>query len=393
MLLGRAVGAQPPRNWIDGALLLWGAVAVGCLLLRRLPRAEERRLFLRTALCFGLCGLVAFRFAWPVGLPGFNSVAWAMELKPLLYVLAAVGGMAAFGVPSAARFRKCGAGLALLVLAEFCVTWFLTGQVERPVGSGEINYDGMLMVICLCFGLGREHRGFLRLMALGILVTFSRTSVLAATGVLICFGPYGVVRKVCLLFLGLAGVWLSFQVRGLLGALEALDRFWMWHTAGEFVLSAPWQAVAGFWPGSELPFGVPAPLSFLWSAQARQWGLAGVHPFNLHAFWLRMGATWGLIAAGLLAAGLLAAVLAAGAAGWLLCVPSRGMGRAGRALRALCLLCLVGGLTMGLVYCNNLGVVLISAFFAARRFSLREPRFRGRYLQMSLNVIQEDYAR
>ncbi len=144
-----------------------------------------------------------------------------MELKPFLYMLVAGTGLAAFGRPSESHFLACGKGLALIVLCEFLFTWLRTGQMLRPQGSGEVNYDAVLLAVSLCFCLTFRRASPVWLLVLGIMATLSRTSILAAAGMLLLFGPFGWSRRFFFVCLAAGGLCLSFWVRGLPGALDA----------------------------------------------------------------------------------------------------------------------------------------------------------------------------
>ncbi len=165
-------------------------------------------------------------------------------------------------------------------------------------------------------------------------------------------------------------VLLGARIAGRTG--RPLTGLWMWQAAGSFALASPVEAMTGFWPGLALPLPVPAQLSFLWSMQAGEWGITGVHPYNLHGFWLRMAATWGVGTAALSAAALCWAMIVA----------------KGNAVRSLSMLCIAAGMTMGLVYCSNVAVPLLLAFVVSVRSTPRPVRLQKTCLQIPLNVIE-----
>lgn len=349
MLCGHAAGLDVARNWLDVLWLGLGGVALLRLLAVPVSGRGKRVLGVSALIC-GLLALGMLRFFWPAIQDGFMPVPWAMELKPLLYVAVAALAACAFGLPRPRHYVVCGRGLALLILGELFLELARTGRVARPHGSGEINYDAMLLLLSLCFCLRRERRADIGLLVAAIAATFSRTAIIGAAGVLLWCGPFGPGRRLLFLGLGAVGVWAAFRVRGLDGALDALDRIWMWEAAadcaGQALTSLRFGPLLfGFWPGMPLPLPVPPQLVFLWALQAQTWGVQGVHAFNLHAFWLRMAATWGVAAALGLALFFL-----------------RGLWpRKNGIWQGVCILFLVGGMTMGLVYCGNLGIPLLLA--------------------------------
>ena len=355
MPAGRYMGFAPPRMWIEGAwLILTGFAVLFCLgAAPRSRAASGRRVHLAGMFLFGLLlvGLVKF------GTPLLHSRPWLVpylqEIKPLVYLLFSVLWAWTFGPPSARSFLGLGVFLAFLVLADLAVSSFQAGVLTRPMGSGEINYDACLLLIPLAAFLGLDPEGrpsWARIAAilifLGLLATMSRTA-LAAAALMVLFLSRGrfagrlVLIGACALF-----VYLSFVVRELpLMSLERMDRWWMWLAGVELFREYPLALVTGFPAGEPLPVAVPDAIRTLWEFQRQDWGLPGVHPFNFHAFWLRLALTWGV-------AGL---VVVNAALAW---VASRGRDRF---FQGFVILILVMGMSMGLFYLSNVAVALYLA--------------------------------
>lgn len=349
--------AQPWRNVID---LAWAALAL-LATLELLRQGRWPRLSAKAAWPWLLAALaVMLRFGPALLDSRAQLTPLLMELKPLAY-LAVAGLLAAAGpLPRSADFGRAGAVLAVLLLAEVLARSLWEGRITRPEGSGEINYDALLLLLAWIMDRhgaeaspGAPARRTLLL--LGMLASLSRTVLLTLGLLLALEAPARTRNRPWLLpllwtaaaGLALAGVWASFQVRELsFHGLQSLDRYWMWLAGARLLVQHPLAALHGFLPGIPLPVDVPPALAFLWTMQAGNWALEGVFAYNFHALWLRLAITWGLPAALAALAGCAATAL-----------------RGGPRLRQLALTMLLCGLTMGPPYLSNVTVPLLLALF------------------------------
>jgi hypothetical protein len=136
---------------------------------------------------------------------------------------------------------------------------------------------------------------------LGLLATFSRTGLLAASGALLLANT--IPRALRLLMVTMAGgvAIMSFAIRELdVGALESMDRYWMWAVGLEYLIENAWTHAIAVVPGSAIDVDVPLFLADLWIDQQEKIGVEGIFPFHFHAMWLRLAIGWGWMPAVLL---------------------------------------------------------------------------------------------
>jgi hypothetical protein len=347
----RLLGLDFFRNWIDPLWFLLGFAGLLVLLRRRVLPASPSGAFLSACLLSLLACLAVLKFGPPLASGDAAAVPWLMELKPLFYLGCALAWFAAFGAPSRPSFIGFGLLLALIVLAEFAALSIMRGQISRPLGSGEVNYDACLLLISLAAWMTGPRRNSLAasLMVAAAAATFSRTAA-AAMVLMFLFAP-GLrpwLRASCSLAACLL-LALVFYERGTPAAdLASLDRYWMWLCGAELLSGNPLAVLAGFSPGAALPLAAPPAIEALWSLQREAWSLSGLHAYNFHSFWLRLAITWGPALP----------CLAAVPAGALI------LRRGGSAV-VLAVLCLVMGMSMGLFYLSNVAVPLVLAWLAA----------------------------
>ncbi len=358
-MLAMALDMDLWRNWID---LTWLALAfVAVVQGPARPVGARPKLLPLFALAAGL----ALWIATGVLSGQAPAVTGAMEIKPVFYLLVALLLLRAYGSPSAQAFCRMGGWLSVLLVGELLVRSLMAGGLERPIGSGEVNYDAALLCLSLVFALGRRDlaRRYGPLIFLGLLATFSRTSLLAACVVLVFASTVPLTLRTLMVGAALGAAVLSFVIRDLeIGALESMDRYWMWFVGIEHLaanLSATALVAA---PGSGIEVDVPRFLMQLWTEQQEKLDIDGIFPFHFHAMWLRLAMAWGWLPVALLLLLALRALVF--------------RGRRPPQARALAGACLVLGLTMGLVYLGNVGVpVLLAAFqlFASQPRARRSP--------------------
>jgi hypothetical protein len=355
--VAEAIGTPLYRNWIDIAwLLLVGAV----LALRPFGRATRgvpvSRLLATTtcvaAVAWSLIGVMS-------GLA--PMVTAAMELKPVVYGLITIVLISRVAPPQPEAFCRYGAVLAALLVSEALVRSVAGAVVERPLGSGEVNYDAALLCIALVFAATdrRLARRYGWVIWAGVLASFSRTSLIAACLVLLFSAV--VTLRVRMLMSGLAviAVLASFAIRDLeVGNVESLDRYWMWTAGLEYLSSNPLIGALGTAPGSMVDVDVPKFIAELWTDQQEKLDLEGIYPFHFHAMWLRLAIAWGWLPVALAA----------------LVFYRHFYSNPRRAPegRPFLVVCVVLGLTMGLLYLGNVApVVLLAAYQVHTRQRIR----------------------
>jgi len=354
----RAMGRETFRSWIDIAWLLLSIMAIVHSLLRPnqplLFPILPREVLIAAPIVFVLSVL-------PMLGKSFSSVTYAMEMKPILYIVVAWLWVLVFGFPSKRAFVQAGLCLSALIAAEFVISSVVYQTWTRPIGSGEINYDACLIVLSLCVAMADEEtpRFYALLLFAGILATFSRTGVVVA--LLIVLVSRRVPRSAKLLAFGAAAVVsvFSFLIRGLELTVDRIDRYLMWTSALQLFTASPSGLIWGYGVGTQLPLSssVPRGLGDLWFSQTDKLGLSGVYAFEYHAMWLRMTITWGIIVTSLV----LIAVIA-------LIFQENSLLR-----RYLAFVVLLEGFSMGLIYLSNVGVPLWILILLASR-DLRTPR-------------------
>jgi hypothetical protein len=357
-----ALGTPLYRNWIDVA---WVALLMAVLALRPLGHAARPGAMSRYVLV-GVC-MVATAVA-TAGIASGQAplVTAAMELKPLFYALIAVVVLGRVSAPDPEAFCRYGVVLAVLLVVEALGRSAAGATVERPLGSGEVNYDAALLCISLVFAFAdrRLARRYGWVIWAGILASFSRTSLLAGCLVLLLSSVVALRLRLLMGGLAVIAALASFAIRELeVGSVESLDRYWMWVTGLEYLASNPWVTALTAVPGGVIDADVPVFIAELWTDQQENLDLDGVYPFHFHAMWLRLAIAWGWLPATLAAIVFIRHYVTDPRR------PPEG--------RPFFIVCAVLGLTMGLIYLGNVAIVVLLAgaqVLALRRCRLRRSR-------------------
>lgn len=357
------------RNWIDvGWVLLAVAAAVGGE-----DRAAVRQLPVRLGPLFTICACLATWLAVGVLSGNAPTVTGAMEVKPVFYLLVALLLARSGPAPTPEDFCRNGVRLSIILIAETLVRSVLAGGLDRPIGSGEVNYDAALLCLSLVFALGRRDlaRRYGPLVFLGLLATFSRTSLAAACVVLLFASAIPLTLRTLMAAAAIGAATLSFVIRGLeLGALESMDRYWMWFVGIEHLMAHPSALMLIAAPGSGIDVEIPRFLFQLWTEQQEKLDIEGVFPFHFHAMWLRLAMAWGWLPVAALLVWVLHVLLLPGRRP----APARALGGAS----------LVLGLTMGLLYLGNVAVPFLLAAF---QLLPQRRRVRGRVRQRPVQPV------
>lgn len=291
-LLLELSGSEIWRNWIDVAWLVLLAVATT-------PR--ERRHFqtrggMKLGAGFVLVALAALCIAFGALTGGAPLVTAAMEAKPVFYLLVALLLTRKYELPTPRAYCSAGAVLAVILMVETVVRSVAAGALIRPSGSGEVNYDGALLALSLVFALSRPAlaRKFGPIIFLGLLASFSRTSLLAACAVLLFARSFSVTLRLVMVGTALGAGLVSFLIRDLeIGSLEGMDRYWMWAVGIEYLAEHLWGHALSFMPGAGIKVDVPRFIAELWTDQQEKVNVDGIFPFHFHAMWLRLAISWG----------------------------------------------------------------------------------------------------
>ena len=335
------------RNWID---IGWGALALFAALVVARKYSVDQKLHVNSQMyMLFVIFLTAYLLRFSVPLIYSSDVQWlplAMEVKPLFYFLVALLIPCAFRQIDDLLFVKYGCVLAIILLVEVLIRSFLAGTLVRPFGSGEVNYDAALLVIALVIAYTskqRISRFQMSLIWLGLLFTFSRTSVVAAAVIHLWVRRTHRSSWVIMLLVSFSFV-LSFLLRDLsVTDVESIDRYLMWMTAIDFVTSDYLHSAFGFFPGNGLMnIDVPSGLQWLWDSQGDMLGISGVYAFYFHSALLRLTLTWGWVI-----------VMTAFILSLYMILSSKISIR----LQLLILSTVLLSLTMGVFYLSNVGVI------------------------------------
>ncbi len=349
-ILTRDMNYAINRNWIDVAWMIMFFVSLLLAALNNRLKLQIKRPMLVFSLV--IINWTFVHYFYNLAVNQTELVPLIQETKPFLYVLFVLFWLKIWGSPKGDYFIDGGVVLGLILTVEFVVESFLAHQYIRVSGSGEINYDAMLLVVSSCFLINQgkfwSQKSFWRWMVilLGLFISLSRTAL--ATEMILWFMFMNIcpVIKIAVIALSVVGVFLSFNVRDLSFVYISMDRYWMWTSALGMFLANPIQALLGF--GIQpLPVTIPAQLMYLWiDLQQTAWGLSGIYAYNFHSFWLRFGISWGAIGIVLLV---------------LLIVYLLVSYRQSKLVLYLIIVFTLEGLTMGTVYLSNVGIPFMLA--------------------------------
>ncbi len=355
-IASRVAGLNVPRNWID---IVWLCLAL-CSAIVLTQRKVHIRNSIEIQITLFLFVLLATVKAGFSLFDDPEAIAYLMEVKPLLYLGVALLIRSAFGLTDRRHFVAAGKWLAYIAVIDFLMESLAAGRFIKPLLSGEPNYDACLLLVSFALAMNpadRSRKVNTTIIALGILATLSRTTLVALVFITFLFGKLRPVTKLSIGLLATGFVVFSFQVRELgLMDVEDMDRYWMWVSAFNLLQGQLGSALFGYPIGVALPVNVPQALEWLWESQQEGWGIQGIYPFNFHAFWLRLTISWGTTG--------LFIVLTV-----LLWIWTR---RQNAESRSLVVILLFQGLTMGLFYLSNVAIPLYLALFACARKMRRE---------------------
>jgi hypothetical protein len=349
------------RLWLDAAWVLLTLSLLFCVMSdkKTLRYFDWRATLSVTALLIFL--LIRSAFAQTFGVPLEFSVI-PLDLKFLLYVLLSGLIVGAVGAPSKLDWGRAGVMLAVIILFDTAVESISAGSLTRPQGSGEVNYDAMLLTIALGFLIlqpTKIHKKTLWsviIVLAALVATQSRTMFLSATLLLFFLTNLNLLMRLTMLVVGIGGVFAMFMMRDLVISFEAVDRYWMW-VSGLNLLMEPSIFFFGSHPGQYLYVEAPEALQSLWAQQTENYTSQGVFTFNFHAFWLRFAINFGVP---------ITLVILAATAITLVRSPNQ-------VRRYLAGLFILSGFTMGSLYLSNVGVPILLALAT----TLRESEGRG----------------
>lgn len=287
---------------------------------------------------------------------GLSIIPALMEFKPVFYILASLVGIMAFGYPSFKAYVSSGLILSVLILVSVLLESLSVGHLVRSHGSGEINYDGFLILMSFILSVYSRNidcrKSVQILLFLGLLLTMSRT-VLAVS--VLCFflvGRHSLYKKICIMLAAVFVIYLSFVLRDLpINNFQSMDRYWMWHSAVVYVWGDPSVLIFGFPPGLPHNIDIPPNLQWLWNNQSEGWGVIGIYSFHFHAMWLRVLITWGVMGVFVV----------------LIFVVHGFFYSKNNVIKALMIAVSVSSLTMGVFYVSTISIPLILLLLAEKR--------------------------
>ena len=350
MLSARLTGFNISRNWIDVAWIILSCLSLAVIIWRlsiKTPQITKILYFSIIFFCLSLSKVIQSYIA-----DSYDLIPLLMTLKPVFYFVVAILWVSAFGIGDSRGIVILGCILSAIIFFELFSLWIFKSQFIRPRGSGEINYDALLILISwvvACSYTSFWKRLPFLVLTFGLLICFSRTALFAAALALLVGKNIPIWVRSLVISLAVIFILGSFVIRDLpLDSLERADRVWMWLSAIDLLSDFPVNLFVGFRLGQNLPIIAPDNIRGLWEYQSNEWGLNGVFSFHYHSFWLRFIIDWGMAITTVVAGWLV----------WLLfsrssCVVER----------RLALITSIAGLTMGLLYLSNVGVPLLLAFF------------------------------
>lgn len=342
------------RNYID---ILWLILLTLGLLRLSIVKKTPYPVFSEPIIYYLITLVIVIKFIiQPFYSLSFNIIPFLMELKPFFYLLVTIIMISAFQPPSQACFVKYGSALSLLVIFSAILESLQSRNISRSIGSGEINYDALLILISLTisvFGdIPRNMKFYTFINFLGLIATYSRTAIFTFATLIFLFSQVRVLTKILILLFSVAFLLMSFYIRELpLNDIESMDRYWMWQSAFEYFDSHPFEFLVGTSPGSPLELLVKSNLEWLWDTQSDSWGIRGVFPFHFHSFWLRVLSTWGCIITAILVAYMVKIII----------------NKKTILQSALFFIILFQGLTMGVFYLSNVSIPLFLALYIAKK--------------------------
>lgn len=365
-IFARNVGYAINRNWID---FVWGILFIVSLLMllgKRL-KLKVKRSFLVLSLIIIAWAFIHFFYNLAAGQTEIIPVF--LEIKPFFYALFALLWLKIWGMPKGNNFIDGGVVLSLILMMEFVLESFSAGYIVRIGGSGEINYDAMLLVMATCFLIAQKgfwsKKIFYKwiIILVGLFVSLSRTALVTEIFLWFVFVNINPVVKIGAIIFSMVGIFLSFSTRGLSFIFNNMDRYWMWMSALTMFSTNPIQFLLGFGV-QPLPVDIPAQLAYLWiDLQQANWGLSGIYAYNFHAFWLRFAISWGAIGVLLLLFLIIYLLISY---------------RQSVVVMFLMIVFTLEGLTMGTIYLSNVGIPFILAVAVGvsdtRRKSLQAER-------------------
>lgn len=334
------------RNWID---ILWFTIIVMSIFSKR----PINKLLSSNYIGYILGGAFILVVIFIGALQDYDTLLTSLlEIKPVFYVFTAFAIVERYGLPSEKLFVKYGVCLSCILIGECFFGTIINQGLYRPLGSGEVNYDAALVLLSLVFALtgSKSQKKSIPILILGLLVSFSRTSLVAACLIIVFCNDIKMRWRLFVVVNCFAFALISFYMRDLeLGNLESMDRYWMWSTAIDYIWNNPVSTSINIYPGNAIRIDeIPEQLKWLWTSQQNQMGVEGLYPFNFHAFWLRIALAWGWIPMLLV-----------------LFYPLRNLFYSSSnrlSVLFFWIICLVLGSTMGLIYLSNLGVAYILGY-------------------------------
>ena len=299
----------------------------------------------------------------------FDVLAFAMEMKIFFYAFFSVVWLYVFRDVDVKSFSIAGVFLSIVIIVSVLIESILNGGLVRGHGSGEINYDALLLLLALVaslFGHEKVSKKVVYIILLGLLITLSRTSLIVLAFVVFFYTNINFYKKILVFVFSISLVVSSFVLRDLEVDLSKVDRFAMYESAYHGFSKD--SNFFGNFPGLSIDLETPEQLNWLWNKQSEEHGLSGLYPFHLHAMWLRFHFTFGLIVSSAI---------------FFYFIYSSILSK-NKLRRVLSFVIVMQGLTMGVFYISNVSIPLILLYLSTRYMATGEKasvlrRFQSKY--------------
>jgi hypothetical protein len=296
-IASRQVSETYFRLWLDVAWVLISALILMYIILSRKTLSKNHLLPMVAIIMILVAVLLRLAFSY-LSNRSLEIYVIPIELKIFLYTFLSVLTVKVVGVPTRLEWTRAGVILAIIILSDTVIESISVGGLARPQGSGEVNYDAMLLAIAFGFIVLQPKKMIeqnlvpIVIILFALFATQSRTMLLSVSLVLFLFSKINFFTRLIMLAMGVVGVYVLFVVRDLAQSFDAIDRYWMWVSGLNLILD-PEIFFFGVPPGLPLNIDAPEALQALWDQQTENLSNAGIFPFNFHAFWLRFALNFG----------------------------------------------------------------------------------------------------
>ncbi|EHE6926718.1 hypothetical protein AADU56_002511 [Vibrio cholerae] len=221
-----------------------------------------------------------------------------VEIKPVVFIILSIIVIETSKKISLKQFSDFGFVFSIILLIDSIIRYFYFGTI-RPGVLSESNYDGFIILICLCAGLNCNlySQKKIAIMILATLVTMSKTGLICMMSILVYKSISQLRLKYILLFSVLAFpvLFVISERLSSVSEISSVDRLVMWTSFFNLLNDLSfWDILFGTNPGVPLKL-YDNYLSWFIVNQSEQNGALGLHAFNYHSFYIRLFLSYGLI--------------------------------------------------------------------------------------------------